>query len=113
MYNLVVPSGLSLRNSSDPMITKLAAAAQSILGDKLDAYLLGNVGLQQSTIPDGRYFFSVAARRSNRNQISTLAMVKDQTSPTTQLITTSVCVPIRVRPTASRVTDALCLAGLQ
>ncbi|KAF9647203.1 hypothetical protein BDM02DRAFT_3117459 [Thelephora ganbajun] len=34
--------GLSLRNPSDPMIPQLAAAAQSILGDVLDAYLLGN-----------------------------------------------------------------------
>ena len=41
------------------MITKLAATAQSILGDELDAYLLGNVGLQRSTVPDGGISFLI------------------------------------------------------
>lgn len=36
-------TGLSLRTPTNPMISKLAASAQSILGDELDAYLLGNV----------------------------------------------------------------------
>jgi hypothetical protein len=40
------------------MIAKLAAAAQSILGDELDAYLLGNVGPQRLIIPKGRDHFS-------------------------------------------------------
>lgn len=60
MHNLVVLLGLSLRNPSNPMITELAAAAQSILGDVLDAYLLGNVGLQPSIIFEGRDHFSDA-----------------------------------------------------
>ena len=43
--------GLSLRNPSDPMISQLAASAQSLLGDELDAYLLGNVSVQVTDHP--------------------------------------------------------------
>lgn len=55
--NLTFPSkrgenvpGLSLRDPDDPTISQLAATAQTILGDELDAYLLGNVSFPAARI---------------------------------------------------------------
>lgn len=70
------------------MISQLAASAQSILGDELDAYLLGNVSARVVLIRGT--IFDAPLGDQNRNPISTLVMANDRTSPTTQLTTTSV-----------------------
>ena len=91
--------GLSLRDPSDPMISQLAASSQSILGDELDAYLLGNVSVLLAGCPQaGRIILLTCYRWSNRNPIFTVAMVKDRTSQTIQSIITSVCVPREPTP---------------
>jgi len=43
--------GLSLGNPDDPMIADLAVAAHQILGDELDALLLGNVSTPSHNSP--------------------------------------------------------------
>lgn len=55
------------------MITKLAASAQSILGDVLDAYLLGNVGAHVVNHPRGgrKHFSDVTAGRSQEPDLYT------------------------------------------